>query len=85
MSVRFVVGGSLDASRLRESRVDFEQLAHAGQDVTIDMSDVDFIDPSGVGALVFVLKRVKAAGRNFALVNTKGQPQQLLSEIGLVS
>lgn len=85
MAVIYVAGGSLDASRIRESRVEFERLALAKEDVTIDMAEVEYIDPSGVGALVYVLKRVRAAGRNFRLINARGQPQQLLVEVGLVS
>lgn len=83
MAVMYVAGGSLDASSLRLNRDDFERLARVEEDVTIDMSDVSYMDPSGVGALVFVLKRVRAAGREFKLINARGQPRQLLEQVGL--
>lgn len=85
MAKLYLAGGSLDASSLQETRGDFESLALAADDVTIDMSEVDFIDSSGVGALVFVLKRVHASGRKFRLINARGQPQQMLEQVGLVA
>ena len=83
MALVYIAGNNLDAPRLRQDRVEFERLAAAEEDVTIDMSEVEFMDPSGVGALVFVLKRVRAAGRSFRLINVRGQPQELLEQIGL--
>lgn len=83
MAVMYVAGGSLDASSLRLNRDDFERLARVEEDVTIDMSDVSYMDPSGIGALVFVFKRVRAAGREFKLINARGQPRQLLEQVGL--
>ena len=42
------------------------------------MSAVTFIDSSGVGALVFLYKRLVTQGRDMVLVGLQGQPRDML-------
>ena len=53
------------------------------RDVMIDLSDVTFIDGSGVGALSFLFKRLAARGRRLRLVGVTGQPLTTLRSLGL--
>jgi len=47
-------------------------------DIVVDMTAVTFIDSSGVGALVFLYKRLVAQGRDMILVGLQGQPRDML-------
>ena len=48
-------------------------------DVLVDMSAVDELDSSGIGALVFLYKRLKVENRKLGLLGVKGKPSELLS------
>ena len=48
-------------------------------DVLIDMSSVNELDSSGVGALVFLYKRLKNNNRNLGLIGVNGKPFELLT------
>jgi anti-anti-sigma factor len=73
----------MDAAAMKTQRPVFEELADCGQDVVIDMSDVEFIDSSGVGAIVFLYKRMLASKRTLKLQKLNGQPHQLLTYLRL--
>ena len=74
-----VLEGEFDALAVAEIRPELEQIqhAHAGN-VIVDLSKVSFIDSSGIGALVFLYKRLVERGSNLALLGVKGQPSELL-------
>lgn len=44
----------------------------------LDLSAVEFIDSSGIGAIVFLYKRLKATGRKMVLVGAKGHTAETL-------
>ena len=48
-------------------------------DVLVDMSSVDELDSSGIGALVFLYKRLKIEDRNLGLLGVNGKPDELLT------
>jgi anti-sigma B factor antagonist len=83
MTEVFKVEGDFDAAAARELRPLLESLAAAGKNVTVDLSSVDFIDSSGVGALVFLHKRLVAAGHKLVVTGLKGQPLELLTYLRL--
>lgn len=47
--------------------------------VAFDLSDVEFIDSSGIGMLVFMVKRIWAQQRKVCLVGMQGQPARLIT------
>ena len=59
------------AHRLRHC---FEDLAAQGRDVVIDCSKVERMDSSGVGALVFLFKRLRANHLSLRIVGLRGHP-----------
>lgn len=65
---------------VNDVRHQFEKLIseHAG-DILVDMSDVDELDSSGIGALVFLYKRLKTESRNLGLLGVNGKPDELLT------
>ncbi|MGL4602162.1 MAG: STAS domain-containing protein [Plesiomonas sp.] len=72
------ISGELDAMYVSEQRETFETLAIQDNNVLIDLSEVHFIDSSGIGALVFLYKRLKAKSFTLALICVQGQPRELL-------
>lgn len=72
--------GDMDATGCTDLRPSFEQLAEdvGLGDVTLDLSDVGFIDSSGIGAIVFLFKRLRSSSRCLRLINVHGQPEELI-------
>lgn len=71
--------GELDALTATAIRPQIEAVVcDCSQAVVMDMSDVTFIDSSGVGLIVYVFKRLRAAGRAFSLIGVHGQVRELL-------
>ncbi len=76
--------GSLDAGGARELRTCFAQLAgSARQDVVLDLSEVGFMDGTGVGALAFLYRRLAARRLRLVVAGAGGQPLAMLFELGL--
>jgi len=74
------LAGELDAQSVNQVEQQFpSSLWGDTAYVAIDLTAVQFIDSSGVGMLVFLVKRLWAAGRNVCLVGLQGQPARLLS------
>lgn len=83
---RFVVriDGPLDAASALEARQSFEAVIEAGSaPVDIDMTNTSFIDSSGVGAIVFIYKRLVLQGRTMTLQGLNGQPRELIGMLRL--
>jgi anti-anti-sigma factor len=78
------IDDDLDASYITRVRANIESLAEAGEDVILDLSKVEFVDSSGLGALVFLHKRLVAKGHKLKIVGLKGQPLQLFTNLHLV-
>ncbi|TCS42386.1 STAS domain-containing protein [Reinekea marinisedimentorum] len=71
--------GCMDVETVQELRSDFDTLAvNAQSDVVFDMTDVNFMDSSGVGALVFTFKRLKAKRLSLHMVGLCNQPLKLV-------
>ena len=83
-SVRVDVSGALDAeATLAAQPVMKHVISSPASAVTVDLSEVEFIDPSGVGMIVFLFKRLSAANRQFQVTGVKGQPERLIRKLGL--
>lgn len=55
------------------------------KNLLINMSEVPFIDSSGIGGLIKVFSRVKGEGGRLKLLNPTHNARQLLSITGLLS
>ena len=73
----------LDAGSIKPVKDLFEHYASTDKDILIDLKDVHFIDSSGVGAIVFLYKRLIANGRQIFVIGLHGQPQQLFDMLQL--
>jgi anti-anti-sigma factor len=60
--------GTLDGAKAKELRQQVSELVASGDRfVLIDLAEVNFMDSSGLGALVAALKMIKIAGGNLYL------------------
>lgn len=69
--------GELDAKSVTVLRPCFEELADAGKAVVLDLSEVSFVDSSGIGAIVFLFKRLQARSLKVSVVGLRPQPREL--------
>jgi anti-sigma B factor antagonist len=78
------VGGELD---LHTSAALGDRLRELGQGasprVAVDMTDVGFMDSSGLGVLVAASKLLQDGGGELALVGVSGSPLKVLTITGL--
>ncbi|HZT68004.1 MAG TPA: STAS domain-containing protein [Acidimicrobiales bacterium] len=78
------LGGDMDvfnAPRAREALIDMIQ--NRSSNVIVDLSEVDFLDSTGLGVLVGALKRAQQHGGTMRLVVTRPQVRKLFSVTGL--
>ena len=69
------IEGELDANTAPELRPALDALiAEHPKRVTVDLSSLSHIDSSGVGALVSLYKRVRAAGGEVKIAGMRDQP-----------
>ena len=73
----------LDADTLKSLRSDLTLFSELDNDLVLDMSEVTFIDSSGIGAIVYLYKRLAANGHSLAIVNVNGQPERLFEMLHL--
>lgn len=74
------LNGQFDALGAKSIREDLEKLADdtsTSQHVVLNLEDVPFIDSSGIGAIVFLFKRLKVQQRNMRITGVTGQPAEL--------
>ena len=72
--------GDFDALGSADIRPELEKLAlqSSPEYVFLDLQNVSFIDSSGVGAIVFLYKRLKENDRKLRITGAHGQPRELL-------
>ncbi len=70
--------GILDGIRGNELRREVNEIVNIGANIVlIDLKDVKFIDSSGLGALVSVMKMVRTAGSQLFVCSVNGQVKML--------
>lgn len=65
VSVIRLSGSALDASNSKEFKTEVASLLSPGAHIVLDMSDLKFVDSSGLGAMVSALRQVNGAGGIF--------------------
>lgn len=69
-----------NAETVNDVRSHFDHLLKdCAGDILVDMSSVKELDSSGIGALVFLYKRLKIENRQLALLGVNGKPDELLT------
>lgn len=79
--VRIAAKGEFDALGCKDIRKDLETYAseYIGLCIEFDLEEVSFIDSSGIGAIVFLYKRMLEHNGSLKLKGVKGQPKELLT------
>jgi len=76
--------GEFDATTAPEVRPELTAIANDGvQRVVVDLARLRLIDSSGVGAIVSLFKRVRAAGGHFEVRGINGQPLSIFRVLRL--
>ncbi len=79
-----LIQGDMDAYGVLESGLNnvLERLADNWDgDVDLDFSEVTFMDSSGIGAIVYLYKRIKASDRKLEIVGVNGQPREIMRNL----
>lgn len=74
----------LDGIGVQEAALWFEEIASAEDDIVLDLSGVERLDGSGLGALMYVIKRKRALHHNLVIKNLSSQVREVLSKLGLI-
>ncbi|TDP01074.1 STAS domain-containing protein [Marinomonas balearica] len=74
------LAGEMDCVAVAESKDILEKIPQdfAG-DIVFDLSKVTFIDSSGIGAIVFLFKRLREEERALLITGLNGQPKELMT------
>jgi len=71
--------GDFDAAAVSTHKAKFEHYTNCSEKgVVFDMSNVSFLDASGIGAMVFLFKRLRSDNRDLKLIGLSGQPKRLI-------
>ncbi|OUS11949.1 hypothetical protein A9Q89_07245 [Gammaproteobacteria bacterium 53_120_T64] len=72
--------GELDALGCTHIRPELEAIVASkdSQRVTLNLREVSFIDSSGIGAIVYLYKRLKSQGRILDISGARGQALELI-------
>lgn len=83
--VRVRLRGELDVSCAREVRsaIDVGIGAEGVSRIELDMSEVEFIDSTGIGVLVGAMQRAKAAGQEVEIVAVSHTVRRVLDMTGV--
>ncbi len=82
--MKWNIDTNFDAEYLQQFGRRIDSLAGAGEDVTLDLSSVTFIDSTGIGALVALHKKLTASGHRLKISGLRGQPLQLFINLKLI-
>ncbi|MBY6197878.1 STAS domain-containing protein [Vibrio hangzhouensis] len=72
--------GDFDARGSRDAQSQIDDIIHNDwhQEIEIDLRQVRFMDSSGIGAIVYLYKRLVERERRMRLENVTGQPLQII-------
>ena len=72
-----------DAELVKSMRTELEAFSELSTNIVVDLNDVKFIDSSGIGAIVFLYKRMRAKDYNLSVVGLGVQPSELFKMLML--
>ncbi|MCV6589951.1 MAG: STAS domain-containing protein [Marinobacterium sp.] len=74
--------GAFDATRVQQLRADLDYLACCQHNpIVLNLAAVNTLDSSGVGAIVYLYKRLAITGRTLEVTGVNGQPLQLMQSL----
>lgn len=80
------LSGEMDALGCSKIRPDLEAIASNNhRHIIVDIHQISFIDSSGIGAIVFLFKRLKEQDRTMEIIGVQGQPRELMTLLRISS
>jgi len=81
ITLTLMFSGNLDASGSQAALPQLDQVISNDQfsEIEVDFSNVSFLDSSGVGAIVYLYKRLIANERHMRIENVSGQPLEIFN------
>ncbi|SON53131.1 STAS domain-containing protein [Vibrio tapetis] len=72
--------GDFDATGARAAQPHIDSIISTDEhsEIEIDFNNVKFLDSSGVGAMVYLYKRLVEHNRSMRIENAKGQPLEII-------
>ncbi|MGL1956924.1 MAG: STAS domain-containing protein [Colwellia sp.] len=77
------LNGSFDADTVNVMKDDIEKYSKLSTNIVFDLAGVPFIDSSGIGAIVFLYKRMVAKGFSVCVTGLTQQPLELFQMLFL--
>lgn len=77
------VSGEVDLFNSADLRAGLLEGIEAGGDMAVDLNEVGFMDSTGFGVLVGILKRMREAGRTLVLARPQPAVTRILAVTGL--
>ncbi|MCL1895625.1 MAG: STAS domain-containing protein [Clostridiales bacterium] len=82
----FTVAGEIDISNAKDLKAKLEDsLAETSQSITIDLSELRYIDSTGLGVIIGVYSTIKKEGLSVKVINPRDNVKKLLNISGLDS
>jgi anti-sigma B factor antagonist len=79
-----MIEGALDATTAPELRAVVDQLVEEKRpSITLNLQDLSLIDSSGLGVIVSLFKRVRAAGGKVQIFGLRDQPAAMIRQLRL--
>lgn len=76
----FVIPSDFSGFTVDGFKDEFEKLVETdSKSIVLDLSKTEFIDSSGIGAIVFLYKRIEKKNHKLMLLNVTGQPYKLMA------
>jgi anti-sigma B factor antagonist len=84
-TVRLVASGEIDIYNVDRLRSTIESIINepATERLTLDFAGLDYIDSTGVSALITGMRRSQQNGTAFSVVNPRGEVLRVLKILGL--
>ena len=81
--IRFRIRGELDALSADSLRTPFTDVLNDADHIELDLSDLQLIDSSGAGAIVWMYKQLRQRGASLTISGLRGQPRAIFELLGL--
>jgi anti-sigma B factor antagonist len=79
-----MIKGNMSADAIEHTRGEIEGIvAVDGIELLLDLKEVEFIDSSGIGAIVYMVKRCRRSGGTVKIANVQGQVRDVFRMAGL--
>lgn len=83
MALIFMAFDEMDKNGIKDHIEVFEKLASADENVAFDMSRVKQLDGTGIGAVAYVQRRLRAHGHEVRVINPSAPASAFLRDLGL--